>query len=162
MSRGAPSLNCWNCPRKFQMGTIEPFPAVCLVLEGREEGSVEDGQCYLQHSNQIQICVKENQTVLLARDQAGTYLPYFDELAILKFTSPSGVVRGLNVVRWEDDCSNPDYPTVNISQNVNDLVSESIDVTDLLNGECGRFTVNISIYNKYSPTAWSTAWLVTP
>lgn len=142
------------------MGQLYPLPAVTLILEGHAEEFVEDGQCYLQKSNTVNICVKRGQTVVLARDQDATYLPYFDELAILTITSPSGNISGLNVLRWESDCINPDYPTVDITQNVNDLVPGSIDITDLLNDECGKFTVNISIYNKYAPTAWSSAWLV--
>jgi len=138
-----------------------PFRPLVLISQSQAQISVPNGKCYKEYTKTINFCrSKDVQSILLARDKDGTYLPYFDDLAVLLVSSPTGVTKCLNINRWQTDCDKHDCPVVTLSQGINDLILGMIDVTEYFNNEYGKFSVTLSVYDKFTPIAWSTCWLI--
>jgi hypothetical protein len=109
-------------------------------------------------ANTVSICWEPGDTVLLSADSAGTMRPVFDELGIIEVTPPSG---SANLVRWvvrywQDDC---DEERGSVSIEFFRPVAP-VDITAMFGTESGDFSIYVGAWNRYSPGAWSTIWVV--
>lgn len=149
--------NCISCDTYSCRGS----GTTLVIAENRDENTDGTGVCRIMRQEQnLLTCINETvQQIFLSRDPANTLLPYFDELAILEITTPSNLTFGLNIVRWEDDCANAAYPTVTLTNDFLPYVAGNIDITSMFNGEYGNFLVTLTVWNKYGPSAWSSAYV---
>ena len=98
----------------------------------------------------------------LSANSAGTQQPYFDEVGVITVTSPTGVVRIRNVIRWQSDCRDSSGTDINITggSGCGTQPTPALDITSAFGSQCGVFTVNIRVRNSYSPYGYSTCWIV--
>lgn len=137
--------------------------AVSIVGACQNETTITPGTCTSYFSNSVSVCRSTaTQKMRFARNSTGTQEPYFDELAVLSVTSPSGSTVVGNFIRWQNDCrvsGGTDWALSSSSPCGSTSVA-AIDITSMFGSECGIFTVSIDVRNKYTPYAWSTAWIV--
>ena len=149
--------NCISCNSYTCTGS----GTTLVIAENRDENVDGTGVCRIMRQEQnLLTCINESMLqIFLSRDSGNTLLPYFDELAILEITSPTNVTTGLNIVRWENDCANPAYPTVTLTGSFLPTSPGNIDITSMFNGEYGDFLITMSVWNKFGPSAWSSAYI---
>jgi hypothetical protein len=94
----------------------------------------------------------------MTRDSLAQFLPYFDELAVVEALSPTAIMRGRNIIRWETDCRNPAYSDIIMSHSYSPNVAGAIDLTAIF-PEYGEYTVTITVWNKFGDSAWTSTYL---
>jgi hypothetical protein len=134
------------------LAKICSIPTIYCVqlLSAKPAGDQPTQTCTVQNtgSNTLTLTVS-GQKVVLSSDPLGTKSPYFDELAVLTVTAPSGTVSGENYVVWQNDCASASYKDTSVPTTV--TAGGAVDISALFNGEIGTFELNIEDINKYNP-----------
>jgi len=123
----------------------------------------DNGVCvaFANATGQVTI-VTPNQNVYMASNEAGTISPYFDEVGILTVTAPDGTVTGANYRVWQATCENTQYKDIFLAEaQQHGPIGPTCDITPLFGGECGTFTIDISVRNAWGEFTTSDVWICT-
>jgi len=97
------------------------------------------------------------QKVVLSGCPQACDAPYIDDIGVVTVTAPSGNVIGSNYCGAQSDCQVAGLPLVTLPT----THALPIDITSLFGGEVGTFTVNIKVFNKYTPTSYTDVYICT-
>ena len=104
------------------------------------------------------VCRKTvSQVVNLSSNSTGTGAPDFDELATVYVTSPTGITRSRNFIRYQNDCRDP---ATTVADWVASPFAAPEPITDLFGNQCGTFTVRVAVRNAYTPWSYATTYVV--
>eukprot|EP01124_Arcella_intermedia_P013525 TRINITY_DN19934_c0_g1_i2.p1 TRINITY_DN19934_c0_g1~~TRINITY_DN19934_c0_g1_i2.p1 ORF type:complete len:450 (+),score=39.67 TRINITY_DN19934_c0_g1_i2:40-1389(+) len=143
--------------------TVEcPIPALqCTkLLSALAQAPQSATACQVKNTGSVPFTLTApGQKVYLTGRADGTYSPAFDELAVLKVSTPCNSVFGKNLIAWQSDCKDAAFNDTSVptSQQANQVV----DITSLFNGQVGEFTVSATVWNKYSPYSNSDVFVCT-
>jgi len=145
------SLSCSGC----SIPTLHCAKLLNVVPQTPQSAST----CTKQNEGTITFSLcKAGQIVVLSADANATKSAAFDDLGILTVTAPSGTVRGSNYIAWQNDCQNTSYPAVTIPHNPS---TPAVDITSLFGKEVGTFSIDVKLWNKYTPYSNSDVYVCT-
>jgi hypothetical protein len=115
--------------------------------------------CTQQNAGSASFTISQaNQKVVFSSDPQGTKVATFDELGIFTVTAPSGTKKGTNYIAYQNDCQDTTLPSVTVPTTT---TAAATDVSNLFNGETGTFSLNLRVFNKYTPYGNSDVYVCT-
>lgn len=129
-------------------------PVQFLTAQPSTAFTPSPGPCVTYVNVTLPVCrISTTQIMRLASNSLGTTAPLFDELGVITVTSPTNVTKVLNVIFYQNDCR--DITGTDLTG-----PTGPVDISALFSGECGVFTINIQVRNRYSPYQWGNTWVV--
>ncbi|MEZ5142722.1 MAG: hypothetical protein R2726_09430 [Acidimicrobiales bacterium] len=157
----------WTCPSVSCPDSTSPIQLVTTCQNDNGANGCAD-----RYTNFVYLRRESStQTVQIHGNAAGTLLPYFDDVAVITVTPPTG-----SSVTWNvrspagTNCNEPTASNTLVLNNTRSGTCPNVtttaggaDITSMFGSQCGVFTVSVRVRGTGSSGAvwgWNPAWLV--